>query len=541
MRDVLKKGRESHRRAQWGDAYRSLSLADQATPLGREDLELFATSAYLIGRDQEFQKITERAYHAHLEADDSVRAAGCAFWIGLSLLFGGKSALASGWLARAGRLVEGRDCAEQGYLQVPVAELHLAQGNNDAAYTAAVSAAEIGGRFADADLIACARHLQGRALIQQGKVAAGLVLLDEAMLAVTAGELSPIMTGLVYCSVIEVCQQVYALSRAQEWTSELATWCDRQPDMIAFSGTCLLHRAEIMRFHGAWADAKTEALRAFARFAQRGDLEPPAAALYQQAEMHRLCGEFERAEEAYCNASRSGWEPQPGFALLRMAQGRTDAAAAAIRRAVSAAADPLERAKLLPAQIEIALAAGDLQQARRASRELDTIAEQFNRAVLDAMAAQGRGAVELAQGNAQAALISLRRALEVWQQVKAPYESARVHVLIGQARILLEDIDGGRLAFDAARIVFERLGAAPDLASLGSLRRPADSVRRHGLTTRQLQVLRLIAAGKTNRAIADELFLSLRTIDRHVSNILSTLDVPSRAAATAYAYEHKLL
>lgn len=541
MLDALEQARESYRRQAWGDAYRSLALADRAAPLESEDLELLATSAYLIGRDLDFERFTERAHHAHLEADDPVRAARCAFWSGLSLLFRGKTAQASGWLARARRLVEGRDCVEQGYLLLPVAEQHLAEGEGDAAYTTAIDAAAIGERFADADLTACARHLQGRALIRRGEVHAGLVLLDEAMLAVVAGELSPIITGLVYCSVIEVCQQVYSLSRAQEWTSALARWCDRQPEMIAFSGTCLLHRAEIMRLHGAWPDAMAEARRACERFSRAGDREPPAAAFYQQAEMHRLRGDFEAAEEAYGKASRSGWEPQPGFALLRMAQGRSDAAGAAIRRVVRAAADPLERAKLLPAQVEIALAAGDLQEAHRASRELEAIAQRFDSGVLDAMAAHARGAVEHAEGDAQAALSSLHRALEVWQQVEAPHEAARVQVLIGLACLALGDDDGGRLALDAARAVFEQLGAAPDLARLDSLGQSATSARRHRLTDRELQILRLVAAGKTNKAIAAELFLSERTIDRHVSNILSKLDVPSRAAATAYAYQHDLL
>jgi DNA-binding CsgD family transcriptional regulator len=360
------------------------------------------------------------------------------------------------------------------------------------------------------------------------------------MLAVVAGELSPIITGLIYCSVIEACQQVYALSRAHEWTSALARWCNQQPEMIAFTGTCLVYRAEIMRFHGAWQDAMAEACRACERFSQGGDREPPAAAFYQQAEMHRLRGAYAAAEEAYRNASRSGWEPQPGFALLRMAQGRTDAACAAIRRVVMAVTDPLERAKLLPAHIEIMLAAGDPQEARSACRDLEAIAQRFDMGVLGAMAAHARGAVELAEGNTQAAITSLRHAFEVWQQVEAPYEVARVRVLMGLACFALGDDDGGELEMDAARAMFEQLGAAPDLARL-ALGKRATPAHRYGLTPREFQILGLVAAGKTNKAIAAELFLSERTIDRHLSNILSKLNVPSRAAATAYAYEHKLL
>jgi DNA-binding CsgD family transcriptional regulator len=301
-----------------------------------------------------------------------------------------------------------------------------------------------------------------------------------------------------------------------------------------------VHRAEIMQLRGAWQDAIQEAQRARER-GQGVSLQTVAAALYQQAEVHRLRGEFDSAEEAYRSASHCGLEPQPGLALLRLAQGRTGAAVAAIRRAVSATADRLQRTKLLPAHIEIALAAGDLQEARTACRELEEIAASLDTAVLGAMAAHARGAVELADGVAHAELGSLRRAFDVWQQTEAPYMVARVRVLIALACQALGDHDGGGLELDAARAVFEQLGAAPDLASIDSLIRGAPSGRPHGLTPRELQVLRLVAAGKTNKAIATELFLSEKTVDRHVSNILTKLDVPSRAAATAHAYQHELI
>jgi ATP/maltotriose-dependent transcriptional regulator MalT len=537
----LERARECCQRREWSEAHQLLSLADQTTTLAAEDLERLATSAYMIGRDLEFHRYLERVHHSHLRNDDVCHAARSAFWLGLTLMFRGETGQANGWLARARRLVEGRDCVENGYLLLPVAEQQLGERDSDAALAAATDAAEIGERFGDAELTACARHLQGRALIQQGQVTRGLGLLDEAMIAVSGGQLSPIITGLIYCSVIDSCQQVFASSRAREWTSALTRWCEQQSGTMAFTVSCLIRRAEVMQFDGAWSEAMTEASHAHERSSQAGERKPPSAAFYRQGEIHRLRGEFEAAEEAYRNASRLGSEPQPGLALLRMAQGRTKAACTAIRRVLSAATDPLYRAKLLPAFVEIALAAGDMQEARAASAELDEIARRYSTDVLQAMASHARGAVELAEGRVRDALIALRDAFELWRQAEAPYETARVRVLIALASRELGDVESADLEIEAAAALFERLGGAADLAHLDTLRERATKVNQHGLTPRELQVLRQIASGKTNKAMAADLLVSERTIDRHVSNILVKLGVPSRAAATAYAYSHKLL
>jgi DNA-binding CsgD family transcriptional regulator len=538
----LERGRTHYELRAWAHAYTALSLADQETPLGAEDLELFAMAAYLVGQDDEYLKALERAHNAHLNAGQCARAVRCAFWLGFRLLMRGETGRATGWLARAERLLEreARECAERGYLLLPVVERRLESGDFEAAYAAAADAAAIGERCGDADLIACARHQQGRIRLQQGRVENGLALLDETMLAVTAGELSPLVTGLMYCSVIQACGQIYAFDRTREWTAALAEWCEGQPDMVAFAGVCQVHRAEIMQLQGAWPDAIDEARRACAR-SQGVDRRAAAAAFYQQAEVHRLKGEFAAAEEAYRGASRLGLEPQPGLALLRLVQGRADAAATAIRRVASTTADRLKRMSLLPAYIEIVLAAGEVQDARDACRELEEIARTFDTGVPGAIAAHACGAVDLAEGNVQAALGSLRRAFEVWQRIEAPYAAARVRVLIGLACFALGDEDGAGLEIDAARAVFERLGAAPDLARIESLTKGAASDRGHGLTPRELEVLRLVAAGETNKAIAGKLSLSEKTIDRHVSNILAKLDVSSRTAATAFAYQRKLI
>jgi tetratricopeptide (TPR) repeat protein len=388
--DALQHGRECYGRRAWSDAYQSLLTADQATALEADDLDRLATAAYLTGRDVEFQRTLERLHRIHVRADDVPRAARSAFWLALTSLLRDEIGQANAWIARGQRLVEDRDCVERGYVMLAVAEQQLRDGQADAAHTTASEAANVGECFHDADLTAAARHGQGRALIDQGDVVAGLKRLDETMLPVVAGELSPIMTGLMYCSVIDTCRQVYALGRAREWTSAFSRVCEQQPDMSAFTGTCLVHRSEILQLQGAWPDALTEACRACER-AQRAERKPPGAALYQQAEIHRLRGEFAKAEDAYHAASERGCEPQPGLALLRLAQGRSDAARAAIGRLTSATSDRLRRARLLPAYLEIMLALGDVEDARRARDELQELADVFDTDGLRAVAARLMG------------------------------------------------------------------------------------------------------------------------------------------------------
>jgi ATP/maltotriose-dependent transcriptional regulator MalT len=255
----------------------------------------------------------------------------------------------------------------------------------------------------------------------------------------------------------------------------------------------------------------------------------------------RLRGDFAAAEAAYREANGHGREPQPGLALLRLAQGDAPAAAAVIRRALAETVEPLRRARLLPACVEIMLACGDTAAARAACDELTGVASGFESAMLGATVEYVHGSVELAEGAAAAALVSLRAAWQAWQELEAPYEAARTRVLLAQACRALGDDDTADLELEAARTVFAQLGAGPDLAAVEALAAPSSPSDTHGLTRRELEVLRLVAAGRSNRQIATELVVSEHTVARHVQNILGKLAVPSRTAATAFAFEHRLI
>jgi DNA-binding NarL/FixJ family response regulator len=537
-------GREAFARRAWPVAFDSLSHADQAAPLGAEELELLATCAYMLGRDEEHVRALERAHHAHLNAGDTPRAVYCVYWIGHSLMLRGEMGPAKGWFGRGQRLLEQgkRDCVERGYLLIPALVGHAIAGDHDAAYETATEITEIGTAFADRDLIFIGVHEQGHALVRQGRFEEGLRLLDEVLVAVTAGELSPIVAGMVYCNTIGFWQSVYELRRAREWTEALTRWCEQQPAMVAHTGVCLVHRAEILQLHGAWDEALEEARRAGERFA-KGVLNERVRgkAFYRQGELHRLRGERSAAEDSYREASRRGYEPQPGLALMRLTEGNREAASSAIRRVLEEAMQPRARAALLPAYVEIMLAGGEVEAARGACRELETISGAHRSDQLRAMSAQARGALALADGESQAALVALREALQTWQELEVPYEAARVRVLVALGCRTAGDEDTASWELEAARAVFDRLGAGPDIARVDSLAARPEATAAHGLTRRELQVLRLVARGATNKSIAAELVLSERTIDRHVSNMFAKLRVSSRAAATAYAYEHDLV
>jgi len=531
-------GRAAFGDSSWTNAFDLLTEADESVGLGPADLELLSAAAYMLGRVGDMLDALERAHFAYLESGLKRPAARSATWLGTNLALRGKVGPASGWIGRGQRLLETEgDCVEQGYLLLPLVFRHEAAGDFEAVISTARAAADVGRRFDDPDLVALALHAEGRGMVKRGQATEGMVLLDEAMLAVTGGELSPVVTGMVYCSVIEGCYEIHEIGRAGDWTAALSQWCDDQPDLVAFTGQCLAHRAEIRQLQGGWDEALEEAQLAHDRNA-RGPVA--AQAFYQQAEIHRLRGELTAAEAAYASVSESGGDPQPGLAHLRLASGEPEAAAAGIRRAITEAGDAGRRARLLPSSVDILLAVGEAEAARQASGDLAAIAAETGITFHEAAAAYAKGAVAADAQDWVAALASLRQALVLWQSLDVPYEVARSRVLLARSLVGMGDADTAAFEFDAARTGFDRLGAQPGVLLVDAMTDSSRDSTKHGLTQREIEVLELITTGATNRGIADQLYLSERTIDRHVSNLYAKLGVGSRAAATAYAYEHGL-
>ena len=535
-------GRRLFAEASWREAHDALTASDSASPLAADDLEMLGRSAYMLGQDEAYVDALERAFRAHLEDRSSSAAVRCAFWIGHSLLFRGQPATAVGWFARAERLIESEPTDDaRGYALVGRLLERLMDGDAAGALETASEIVEIGQRCADDDLVAIGLMEQGHALVRLGTVEDGVRLIDESMIAVTSGELSPIVAGIVYCNTIAFCRGIYELRRVREWTVALTRWCERQPDMIAHQGVCLVHRAEIMTMSGAWEEALEE-LRLCGEQFTSGALNQRALgdAAYLEGEVHRLRGEFELAEEAFGRASRFGRDPQPGLSLMRLSQGNTDAAAASIRRAVSEAPRGLPRVALLPAYVEIMLATDDVEAAASASRELSDVADEQGSEAIVAMASHARGALALVERDAQTALVELRRAAQGWQELGALHTSARVRVLVAQACQQMGDVDTSVLELRGVRDIFGELGARPDLAALDSLLQPEDPDG-HGLSAREREVLRFVATGKSNREIAAALVLSQHTVARHLQNIYTKLGVSTRTAAGAFAHEHHLV
>jgi ATP/maltotriose-dependent transcriptional regulator MalT len=538
------RGRSAFDEGRWSDAYEALTAAAQDQQLEPADFERLAVASYFVGRDDDSTKAWERAHNAWLEVDETDHAARCVAWLGLGLLLRGEAARANGWFSRGRRLIAeaGSDCASRGYLLVPIAMEALERGDTDETDERYAEVVAIAERCGDADLLSLGLLGRGEAALRAGAARQGLAFLDEAMVGVTTGELSPLMSGLLYCAVIDACMHLFDLRRAAEWTEAFTRWCD-ESDTVAYRGQCLVHRSQILQAHGQWGDAMTQAVQAENWFKS----EDPSAGLvaYQQGELYRLRGDFDAAERSFRRAGEFGRQPAPGFALLRLAEGAIDAAVTMIRRMLDEARDLGTRVSVLPAFVDVMLADGDVVSAGVAGDELAELANVLDSPYVGAMAAHATGSVLLAAGDASGALVALRQASRLWRELGVPYEQARAQVLLGEACRGVGDHDAGAIELDAARSTFERLGAVTDIARMDA-REDAGPARTtppapSGLTERECDVLRLVAAGKTNREIGSALHISEHTVARHVQNIFAKIDVSSRAAATAHAYKHGLV
>jgi DNA-binding NarL/FixJ family response regulator len=540
---VLARGRAAFEQRSWTEAFEALSKAHAVAPLEPDDLVRLATSAHLVGEDASAAPLWTRAHHGYLSRGDVPRAAWCAYWMAMQLNFRGDRAQGAGWIARATRMLDegAHDCVERGYLLFARALGTVMDGDPGTARELFTQARAIGERLRDPTLVAFARHGEGRSMINLGEPGAGAALLDEVMADIAAGDVSPFVVGDIYCSSIEACREMLDVRRAQEWTAALSGWCETELGTRTYRGECLVHRAELLILRGAWPDAAEEGGRARDLLSQPPPHRAFASALYQIGEVHRLRGDFRAAEEAYQQASRAGRDPQPGLALLRLACGQLESARTAIARALDDPGLRRRRALIVPAYIEIALAANDVDAARSAAEVLVQLAPPDAAAYLRGLAAHAVGAVSLAEGDPRAAMAALRRAATLWDEIGAPYDAARTRALIGLGCRALGDEESAMLELDASHAQFVRLGATPDAERVARLRQRGTPPADGGLTSRELEVLRLIASGRTNRAIARALGIADKTVARHVSNIFTKLGLSSRSAATAYAYEHGLL
>jgi DNA-binding NarL/FixJ family response regulator len=536
--DDLARARAAFERRDWVTAYDALSEADPAA-LDAYDFSRLAMAAFLVGRKNDCIQALQRAYQGHVSRGESLAAVRCGYWLAKVLLTSGEAAIGGGWVARCQRLlddIEG-DVVERGYVLIHVMFRHIFSGEFEEALRLAVEVTGYGRRFAEADLVATGLNAQGRMLLYSGRVPDGLTLLDEAMVGVMTGEVSPVVAGETYCSMIEACQEISDYGRAAEWTSALTSWIDAQPGLVPFTGQCAVHRGQIMRVRGAFSEAVEEFRRAAERYDAAGTPAPAGLAMAECGGVLRLVGDLAAAEAAYERAVGFGFEAQPGRSLLWLDRGRQAAAAAAVNRLLAESLDPVHRSQLLPGAVEVLLGTGDVDRAQGVAEELGGIATEFGCAALQAMAAYARGSVHLADGTPDLAVAELRRAMAGWRSLDAPYEAARARLQLGRALRALGDEESATSELAAARQTFGQLGAAPaerEAARLLGSEHPA------GLTGREVEVLRLVARGKSNPEIAAHLVLSEKTVARHLSNIFTKLDVGSRTAAAAFAFENGL-
>ena len=534
----IDRARAAVEQGSWSEAY---ELFRALEPLERpEDRERFADAAWWTGRIEVSMEVRQRAYTGYAEAGEERRAAWMSARLCIEHFLREEPAVGAGWFARTQRHAKNLpDCVELGFASLLEATVLRFSGDPDTALPLVERATEIAQRFGDRDLLGMAIHMRGLILISQGRVSEGVALLDEAMTSVVAGELSDYFTGAIYCNVIGACLEIADVRRAGDWGEAARAWVESIPRESPYPGMCRINRATLASMRGDWPQAEAEAVRATEELL-RFNSALAGEALYETGDVRRRLGDLAGAEAAFERAHELGFEPQPGLALLRLTQGKVEAAVAALRVAITGTSGSrLHRTRLLWAFADAALAAGDLDAARTAADELDAVAGDSDALVLAASAATVRGSLLLAGGDVPDALTSLRRANALWQDLKLPYEGARARTAYGIALRAAGDEDDARLEFRAALATFERLGAVGDAAEASDLLGGPKALPR-GLTAREAEVLRLVASGKTNRDIAVELVISEHTVARHLQNMFVKLGVTSRSAATAFAYEHDL-
>ena len=537
--DVVGQARADYDRGDWEAAYAAWSAVGLDT-LEVADLGDLATAAELLGHHDATIAALQKSFVACQADGDLAGSVRSAFRIAMASAGHGEPALAAGWTARAEGLVAGLadDALERGWVAFLSMFRHMGVGDFGAAAGCAAQATAAGEHHRDPDLTAMGLCAQGRMALYAGDVDTGRRLLDEAMVRVVAGETSPIIAGHVYCTAIEGCQEISDFQRMAEWTSALDRWCRDQPGLLAFTGQCAVHRGQLLRLHGEWDRALEEFELAAQRYDTVGAPDAIGLAAYEAGEVLRLRGEHAAADAAYERSGDHGFDPQPGLALLWLADGKLTAALSTVDRLLGEPDGPLQRCRLLPAAAEVLLAAGQVDRARQVSAELEQLAGEFGCAPLEAAAAHAVGAVEVASGDPAGALPYLRKAQQLWARVEVPYEQARTRALSGRALAALGDREASRRELEGARTTLRRLGARPAADAVDDLLAPSSLPA--GLSAREAEVLRLVARGRSNAQIAADLVLSEKTVARHLSNIFTKLDVPSRTAAAAYAYQHAL-
>lgn len=537
--ESLQIARAEFENAQWSSALRNFD-AFGIEDLSPNDLQQLAICAGMTGNRELVDSSLETAFEIYRSENDVRQAARCAFWLGFELMRRGEHGRGGGWFGRVSQTLENApdDCPERGLLLIPAGLQALGQGDPEKAYEIFANAQEIGRRHRDPDLRSLGTLGRCTAEVKIGQVDRAIPALDGLMLDVLTPGVSPLVVGIVYCAAVELCRELFEIARAQEWTNALSSWCDAQDGNAMFRGQCLVYRSELLQFEGAWDEAAEQAALARERLSTPVGDPAVGAAYYQIGELHRLRGQSAEAEVNYRKANDHGHNPEPGMALLSSIEGRHDDALASIRRALGEGQAQEKRIRLLLAAVEIFIDGGEIDEANEALEELNEQHVKSGSPLMQALFHRANAALLVAREEPANALDEARLAEKLITHQSSPYEHARVKVLLGRACELLGDHRTAEIELSSARNTFHQLGAAPDLAKLGTGdAKSVNQAAEHSLTDREVEVTRLVAAGLTNRVIADDLVISEKTVARHLSNIFTKLGIPSRAALTAYAYE----